>query len=118
MKQQRVHNEWFQCSTTEGKCYCGSTKKSRRQAWQDVNVWIWGEYSVGRWRRIQTVCEACFHIQVLPKLIAHANGCGCTFELQARSGHGPLPVWLALPDTFHTCSVVQPAPDLQLQLWS
>lgn len=95
MAKQRIHNEWFR-ATVEGKCSCGSTKRSRHQAGQDATIWIWGEYHIGKWRRINTVCESCFAREVLPILIRHSDGCGCAFALQAKSGHGPLPAWITL----------------------
>jgi hypothetical protein len=103
MPQQRIHNEWFQ-DTVAGKCSCGSTKRSRLQAGQDTTVWIWGEYHIGKWRRINTVCESCFDRYIIPRLVQHAKPCGCTFQLNARSGHGHLPSWIRLPDNFNSCA--------------
>jgi hypothetical protein len=97
----RVHNEWFQSSASEGKCRCGSNVRSRRAAGQDLTLWIWGEYHNGNWRRIQTVCEGCFASVIIPQLRRHAQPCGCTFQLCARSGHGPLPIWMKLPEDFN-----------------
>lgn len=99
--KQQVHNEWFM-SSSYPRCECGSNKASRAQAGQDATVYIWGEYHNGKWRRIMTVCEACFNEQVIPKLKAHAGPCGCTFVLNARSGHSIAP-WLKLPEDFNTC---------------
>jgi hypothetical protein len=98
----RTHNEWFQ-STVAPRCDCGSNRKSRTANHQDTQVWIWGEYVVARWRTVQKVCQACWSTTVIPRLRRHAEPCGCTFALQARSGHGPLPTWMVLPADFHTC---------------
>lgn len=100
MPKQRIHNEWFQDSCY-GVCSCGSNKRSRRKAGVDPVVYIWGEYSSSKWRSIQRVCEMCFAREVIPQLVRHANGCGCTFALQARSGHG-IADWIKLPADFST----------------
>ena len=100
MSQPRTHNEWFQDSCY-GVCDCGSTKRSRQKVAADPVVYIWGQYRSGKWRSIQRVCQCCFHHKVIPQLVQHANGCGCTFELQARSGH-TIASWIKLPDNFNS----------------
>jgi len=107
MPAQRTHNEWFQ-PTVAMRCDCGSNKKSRTLAGQDLQVWIWGEYVSGKWRTVQKVCEACFVSEVLPRLKTHLTGCGCVFSLQSRSGYGPLAPWLTLPADFNTCELPPP----------
>jgi len=109
----RTHNEWFQ-TTVQAKCSCGSNLKSRTASGQDPQVWIWGEYVVGRWRTVQKVCEACFDAHVIPRLRRHAAPCGCTFALQARSGYGPLAPWMRLPDDFNVCMVMSEKHKVQL----
>src|SRR5579885_1778141 len=104
MPQQRVHNEWFQ-PTVAMRCDLGINNKFRTANHQDLQVWVWGEYVIGKWRTVQKVCEACFETQVIPRLRQHAAPCGCTFALCARSGHGPLAPWLTLPADFNTCHV-------------
>lgn len=97
MKKQRVHGEYFQ-PLVRKVCDCG----------QKTKVWAWGEYVAGRWRTVMHFCEHCFPSRVLGRLSAHAGECGCTFELRARAGSGPLPAWLTLNDA--SCAQAGPAP--------
>lgn len=102
-KKQRVHNEWFM-TTVQVRCDCGSNKKSRTTNHQDLQVCIWGEYHISKWRTIKKVCEACFQGVIIPQLRAHAAPCGCTFALNARRGRS-IPPWVKLPDDFNTCAI-------------
>lgn len=101
--KQRIHNEWFQ-SIVAGVCDCGSNKRSRRKAGKDVVCYAWGEYVSGSWRTVQRVCECCFRQRVIPRLVRHAGGCGCTFALQPRNGHS-LPPWITLEGSGIACEV-------------
>jgi hypothetical protein len=83
----RSHNEWFQ-AIAKKTCPCGQ---------KHTQVYSWGEYSRARWFTVDHFCEHCFQSRVIPRLVGHAGTCGCTFNLVARSGHGPLPVWLTMP---------------------
>jgi hypothetical protein len=94
MGKQRIHNEWFQ-DTCYGVCSCGSNKRSRRKGGVDSVVYAWGEYHNGKWRTIRYVCEACFQSVVIPRLVSHVGGCGCSFVLAPRSGHSLAP-WITL----------------------
>jgi hypothetical protein len=93
----KTHNEWFQ-SSCYGRCDCGSNKRSRAKAGLDPIVYIWGEYHIGKWRSVQRICQGCFQSAVVPRLVSHAHGCGCTFQLCPRSGH-LIPSWITMPDT-------------------
>lgn len=86
----RVHNEWFM-PLTKTSCPCGCRK---------TEVFAWGEYVNGKWRTISHFCRQCFTTEVIPRLTAHAAGCGCTFSLNARSGYR-IPEWIAMP----TCPI-------------
>lgn len=87
MAKQRIHNEWFQ-KIVKRTCPCGQKK---------TDVFAWGEYHRARWNTIKHFCQACFP-EIQNQLIAHAGSCGCEFNLTARSGHGPLPEWIKMPD--------------------
>ena len=102
-RKNRVHNEWFQ-TTVAMKCDCGSNRKSRLASGHDVQVWIWGEYVYGKWRTVRKVCESCFASEVIPRLVNHADLCGCSFDLCSRSGYGPLASWIALPASLKVCA--------------
>jgi hypothetical protein len=119
--KNRIHHEWFQ-RLSKTRCECGSkpcrtcgtpTTHSTRfcsetcfDKWQTtgpesniptrVEVFAWGEYVAARWRTILHFCQACFQERVIPHLINHANQCGCSFELKAKSGHS-LPNWIKMP---------------------
>ena len=97
----KTHIEWFMASCYS-RCECGSNKASRTKAAQDSLVYVWGKYHNAKWRRIMTVCEACFDAQVIPRLRAHATPCGCRFVLNARRGYSLAP-WIRLPDDFNSC---------------
>ena len=81
MPKQRVHNEWFQ-PISKTTCQCGE---------KHTQVYSWGEYVVGKWRTVLHFCQKCFKAEVLSRLVDHARPCGCTFQLNARTGYGPLP---------------------------
>jgi hypothetical protein len=103
MPKQRVHNEWFQPVQKQAygggsRCPCGCSKKDRIKAGQDPQMYAWGEYVHAKWRTIKYFCHSCYNKEVLEQLAMHANGCGCIFQLNPRSGHGPLPTWLQLTD--------------------
>ena len=88
-KKVCTHHEYFQ-RLAETTCPCGVKK---------TEVFSWGEYANGRWRTISYCCEACFTVRVVGLIEAHAGDCGCVFELRPRSGTGPLPGWIKLPET-------------------
>lgn len=88
MAKQRIHNEWFQ-PIAKTSCPCGARK---------TQVYSWGEYAAGKWRTVDHFCQACFVTRVQARLAAHAAPCGCTFQLNARTGYGPLPNWLVMPE--------------------
>lgn len=91
--KERIHREWFKLLSTK-TCPCGSNSKRG----QPKNpVFAWGEYHAVRWNTIEHFCEKCFSSRVIPKLLSHAQNCGCSFELCSRSG--PLPYWIKMPDT-------------------
>lgn len=87
MAKAKIHNEWFM-SLRKTTCNCG-TKRTK--------VFAWGEYQRTRWITISHFCQSCFP-DIQAQLIAHAGSCGCNFNLTARSGHGPLPEWIKIPD--------------------
>lgn len=87
MTKQRIHNEWFQ-PLVKKTCPCGQKK---------TEVFAWGEYHCGKWRTISHFCQSCFP-DIQKQLNTHAGSCGCSFELKARSGHGPLPEWIKMLD--------------------
>lgn len=86
--KQRIHNEWFQ-PVVKTSCSCGLKK---------VEVFAWGEYVYGKWNNIDYFCQSCFVSRVLNLLIGHARGCGCKFNLAARSGHS-IPKWIKMPES-------------------
>jgi hypothetical protein len=88
MAKTRVHNEWFQ-PIAKTTCPCGMKK---------TKVFTWGEYVRVQFRTIDHFCQSCFASRVIPRLLAHAKSCGCSFELQAKSGHS-IPDWIKMPDT-------------------
>jgi len=105
--KQRTHNEWFQPVSKQayGKgstCPCGRNKAARA-ALGDASLYSWGEYTAARWRCVDYMCIGCFAERTIPRLRSHANTCGCTFAVCARSGYS-LPVWLRLPDNFQVCA--------------
>jgi hypothetical protein len=77
MARPRIHNEWFM-PIAKTSCPCGERK---------VQCYSWGEYANGKWRTVQHFCQSCFATSVLPRLIAHAGPCGCSFAFNARTGH-------------------------------
>lgn len=81
-------------------CPCGSNSK---RGGIKNQVYAHGEYARASWRTVNYFCEKCFHTRVVPQLVNHAGGCGCTFELKARVGHS-LPAWLKMPEA--TCKTV------------
>lgn len=87
MSKIRIHNEWFM-PLRKTTCDCGQKK---------TEVFAWGEYSRARWITISHFCQACFP-DIQKQLSTHAGSCGCSFELKARSGHGPLPEWIKMLD--------------------
>ncbi len=105
MPQRRpnaIHREWFQ-DTAYGVCDCGSNRRSRRKAGKDLTVYAWGEYVSARWSTVRRVCECCFQGAAIPMLRAHADPCGCSFQLVARSGHS-LPPWITLEGSGIRCA--------------
>lgn len=88
MAKPDIHNEWFQ-KLVKTKCPCGQKK---------TEVFAWGEYVNGRWTTVAHFCQACFVRTVQNRLINHARACGCAFEIKARSGNGPLPEWIKMPE--------------------
>ena len=86
MPKTRVHNEWFQPLKLTS-CPCGCKK---------TEVFAWGEYVNGRWCTVGHFCKMCFSKEVVPRLIAHAGDCGCTFELRPRCGYS-IPKWIKMP---------------------
>lgn len=87
----RVHREWFQRLARKCK-HCPTCKEPIPFG---ESIWSWGEYRVGKWRKIMEFCRECFPI-VRDYLIAHKDGCGCTFELMGR--HSVLPHWLTMEE--------------------
>jgi hypothetical protein len=118
MKKQDIHNEWFMPLIRPATCPCGHTRKYRLSVGLDGSVYALGNYVYGRWRTVKHFCQVCYKDRVVSLLIDHAGGCGCTFELQARSGHS-LPPWIRLPDNFNTaCQVVARGErSIQLELY-
>lgn len=94
MAKIRVHREWFM-PVVRKACPCGSNSKRGAPKHQ---VYSWGEYHNTKWRTVDYFCECCFQERVAKQLVVHAGGCGCVFELCARSGYGPLPEWLKMPE--------------------
>lgn len=86
MAKQRTHNEYFQ-PIVKTTCPCGRRK---------VQMFAWGEYVNGKWRTVDHFCQACFTSRVIPRLEAHAAGCGCDFALVPRSGCS-IPDWIKMP---------------------
>jgi hypothetical protein len=97
-----IHREWFQ-DTAYGVCDCGSNKRSRRKEGKDPTVYVWGEYVSAKWRTVRRVCECCFQGVIIPQLRAHADPCGCSFQMRARSGHS-LPPWITLEGSGIRCA--------------
>jgi hypothetical protein len=87
MNKIKIHNEWFQ-PIVKTTCSCGKKK---------VQVAAWGNYISGKWRTIDYCCESCFSTKIVPRLTSHAAGCGCSFNLTARSGYS-LPSWIKMPE--------------------
>jgi hypothetical protein len=86
-KKPAIHNEWFQ-PIVKTTCPCGAKKTS---------VFAWGNYVNAKWRTVDHFCKACFGQRVVIRLLAHADPCGCMFNMNARSGYGPLPTWISFP---------------------
>ena len=102
MGKLRVHNEWFQPVSKQAygggsRCPCGKSKRDRIQEGLEPSLYAWGEYSATRWHCVDYFCQACFHTRVIPRLVSHAGDCGCTFSLNARSGHS-IPSWIKMPE--------------------
>lgn len=106
MKQRtstlRVHNEWFQPIVKRGRCLC-RRDTAERLALGDIRIFAWGEYVSAKWRTVDYFCLGCFAERIIPRLRQHANGCGCTFQVCARSGY-TLPAWIKLPEDFTSCA--------------
>ena len=111
MPRQRSHNEWFQ-TTTRCRCDCGLTGRDRATKGLDPQGYIWGEYVSGRWRTIQYVCQNCFP-EVLRRLKAHTDPCGCTVNFCARSGHD-IPEWMTDGEAFCNANSKVRSPQLEL----
>lgn len=99
MPKQRVHNEWFQpvqkmAYGKGSRCPCGLSRRDRTKLGIDPSLYAWGEYANTRWCCVDYFCQACFNTRVVPRLIDHARPCGCAFQFNARSGHGPLPAFI------------------------
>lgn len=86
-QKPRVHGEYFMplMATT---CPCGKRK---------TEVFAWGEYVNGKWRTVDHFCQGCFEQRVQLRLVEHAAGCGCAFELRSRAGY-KIPEWIKLPE--------------------
>lgn len=68
-----------------------------------TSLYAMGQYVNAKWRTVDYFCYSCFQDRIVKGLLLqHADECGCQFQLHARSGHGPLPFWIRMPDT---CSV-------------
>lgn len=97
----RVHNEWFmpvrkQAYGGGSRCPCGLSRPDRSKAGLDPDMYACGEYVRARWQTWDYCCQGCFQLRIVQgRLVAHADGCGCVFSLQARSGH-TLPPWITL----------------------
>jgi hypothetical protein len=89
MAAQRIHNEWFRLLERQS-CHCGAKKTTGR-------TYSWGQYVSGRWNTVTRVCKDCFKTRCLPRLLEHAKGCGCGFQLVGYQGQ-KLPPWLKLPE--------------------
>lgn len=98
MSGVRVHNEWFMPVSLRHRKSCPTC---RQKLPQGESIYAWGEYQRARWYTVMYFCVQCFASEVIPRLTDHAKGCGCTFQLNARSGY-TLPHWLTL-DKEHTC---------------
>ncbi len=93
-KIQKVHNEYFQ-PIAKRTCPCGRKK---------TQIFSWGEYVAGKFRKIDHFCQDCFSYRVIPRLVNHAEECGCSFRIQPRSGH-IIPSWI--DETFQKYSQKQ-----------
>jgi hypothetical protein len=106
MATQRIHREWFMpVQTAAGRttCPCGMTRKQREAQGGDTSLYACGEYSRARWSTWDYCCRHCFQSRIVRgRLLPHAAPCGCTFELQPRSGYR-LPDWMVLPAGFNSC---------------
>ncbi len=87
MAKPRIHNEWFM-PLSKTSCPCGCKK---------VQVFAWGEYHHGKWRTVDHFCQTCFEERVQKRLVQHADPCGCSFQLQARTGYS-IPDWIKMPE--------------------
>jgi hypothetical protein len=91
--KQRTHREWFQPLARNGRCDCGMSRIDRQIRHEDERLFAWGEYITGKWHKVRNFCQDCFETEVKRSLYHHASGCGCTFELCARSGYS-IPEWI------------------------
>jgi len=82
----RIHNEWFMPVKVR-TCPCGEKK---------IDVFSWGQYVFGKYRKIDNFCKSCFKTRIIPRLSAHANDCGCLFKVNARATY-KIPPWIKLP---------------------
>lgn len=90
MSKVRTHREWFRPVARGGRKSC--TACGARLA-DDESIWSWGEYHNARWHSVADFCKECFE-NVRRRLVDHAGGCGCQFELVGKGCK--LPPWLAL----------------------
>lgn len=70
----------------------------------EVSLWAWGNYIYTRWHNVSYFCQGCFDSRVIPRLVAHANPCGCSFAMNARFGYGPLPSWIRFEQKRESCA--------------
>lgn len=106
MAKQRSHNEWFGRVARGGRKSCPHCLSKLAEG---ESIWSWGVYHNAKFRRIMDVCKQCWH-SVRGMLTEHTAGCGCTVNLCARSGDGPLPKWMTLDVPESPCPVPSPVP--------
>lgn len=93
MAKVKVHNEYFRTVSLSKRKSCPSCHAKLLPAEQ---IWSWGNYVSARWYTVQYFCKQCWD-ECQQRLIAHAQPCGCTFQLIAYHGD-KLPAWLTLGD--------------------
>jgi hypothetical protein len=91
--KQRLHREQFRTVSCGGRKSCPSCKKKLGNG---ESIWSWGEYLYGKRRTVDYFCKECFP-EIRQKLVHHAGGCGCQFELVGYQGT-VLPSWLTLEE--------------------